>query len=171
MPVYMIRAGGNGPVKIGFSQHSARRLQTLQVGNPERLDLIREVPGDERAELWFHHEFKEFHITGEWFRFHHDMLTALPGSDELCEKIPRNISDVLWTHHYECGLLTARGIESRAKERDLPIAEVCRRANVAQSTFHRWKTGESGLTIGTYVKLLDVIHGAESAPTETDSQP
>lgn len=59
--------------------------------------------------------------------------------------------------------LTAEEFEILAKEAGLSVAEICRRAKVATSTFHRWKTGESGLTIGSYVKLLDALEGRSVA--------
>lgn len=65
-------------------------------------------------------------------------------------------------------VLTAKDFESRAKEVGLSIAELCRRAKVAQSSFHRWKTGDYGISIGTYSNLLDVLLAAESH-TESES--
>lgn len=65
--------------------------------------------------------------------------------------------------------LTADEFEALARGAGLSIAEVCRRAKVAPSTFHRWKGGESGLTIGSYVKLLDVIDAI--APTDPAGAP
>lgn len=63
-------------------------------------------------------------------------------------------------------VLTADDFEARARDAGMSMAEVCRRAKVAQSTFHRWKTGEAGMTLGSYAKLLEAIQS-----TESDSQP
>jgi transcriptional regulator with XRE-family HTH domain len=48
-------------------------------------------------------------------------------------------------------------LERRAKAKRLSIAEVCRRANVAPSTFARWKSGDSLPTIRVLRKIEDVI--------------
>ncbi len=45
MPVYLIQAGENGPVKIGHGRFPLRRLQNLQAGCPERLRLLGTIPG------------------------------------------------------------------------------------------------------------------------------
>lgn len=52
--------------------------------------------------------------------------------------------------------MTPSEMESMARERRLSIAQICREANVNQSTFQRWKQGSSP-TIGTYCDLLDAI--------------
>ncbi len=47
MSVYFIRAGDNGPVKIGTAEDVAGRLRELQCGNHEDLRLLRVVEGCE----------------------------------------------------------------------------------------------------------------------------
>lgn len=51
-------------------------------------------------------------------------------------------------------LLTPQEIEDRARLAGLSLAEVCRRANVAQSTFTRWKAGLSEPRLAVYRRLL-----------------
>lgn len=63
-------------------------------------------------------------------------------------------------------VLTADEFEALAKAAGLSMAEVCRRAKVAQSTFHRWKAGEAGMTLGSYAKLLDAVQAAETTQQE-----
>lgn len=77
MTVYIIRAGDNGPVKIGWSAGPAEgRMATLQAGSAERFKLLREMPGTRRAEAAMHLKFAAHRIDREWFHFHPDMLTA-----------------------------------------------------------------------------------------------
>lgn len=78
MPVYIVRAGDTENVKIGWAEDVDRRLVTLQSGCWLPLNVVRVVDHIRQAETWFHHRFAEFHINGEWFRFHPDMLTADP---------------------------------------------------------------------------------------------
>jgi transcriptional regulator with XRE-family HTH domain len=54
-------------------------------------------------------------------------------------------------------LLTAQEIETAAREAGLSMAEVCRRAGIAQSTFTRWKRGTTEPTIGVYGRLVKAI--------------
>ena len=61
--------------------------------------------------------------------------------------------------------LTAGQFEARAKGASLSIAEICRRANVAQSSFHRWKANDGkGINVGSYGKLIDALLAAETEP-------
>jgi hypothetical protein len=78
MPVYFIRAGEGGPVKIGTAIDVRARFSTLQTGHYERLTLIRQVEGAEAQERWLHAQFDTLRIRGEWFRFDPAMLTIQP---------------------------------------------------------------------------------------------
>ena len=60
-------------------------------------------------------------------------------------------------------LLTPADIEAKARSAGLTIAEVCRRAEIAQSTFWRWKHGATQPSIGVYGRLCSVIQSAEDA--------
>jgi hypothetical protein len=81
--VYFIRAGEDGPIKIGVAVRIAERLAALQTGTAAPLSLIREVPGSFAVEAWFHREFKNLHLSGEWFSFDPRMLSVNPPSDIL----------------------------------------------------------------------------------------
>lgn len=69
MAVYMIRGGTDGPIKIGHSNNPASRLVSLQIGNWVPLVIYRVFEGDEEEERRLHLLFREFRITGEWYRF------------------------------------------------------------------------------------------------------
>ena len=60
--------------------------------------------------------------------------------------------------------LSPQDVARIAKERGLSIAEVCRRAKIAPSTYHRWAGGKSGLTVTVYRKIRDVLAAAKAAP-------
>ena len=79
MPVYMIRAGEHGPVKIGWSANLTTRLASLQAANAEELRIIRKLDMGHGVEQWFHRHFADCCIRGEWFRFAPEMLTIEPG--------------------------------------------------------------------------------------------
>lgn len=85
MPVYVIRAGDVGPVKIGHSWAGGsvlvRRINALQVAHWERLRLIRLLVGDETVEYELHARFADLRIRGEWFNFSRLMLRDLGFED------------------------------------------------------------------------------------------
>jgi DNA-binding XRE family transcriptional regulator len=74
MPVYFLRAGHDGPVKIGWAINPDVRKRDLQTGHYERLKIIRTIDCDPKLERILHKYFAEHHITGEWFHFHSTML-------------------------------------------------------------------------------------------------
>lgn len=72
--VYIIQAGEDGDVKIGWAVNPRDRLKNLQTGNSLELRLLHfERIGSKRAaarvERWLHQEFGGHRIRGEWFRF------------------------------------------------------------------------------------------------------
>jgi hypothetical protein len=76
--IYFIRAGYSGPVKIGRADDPRSRLEYLQTGHYETLEIVRSLTGDFREERWLHQEFANLRIRGEWFHFSPDMLTVVP---------------------------------------------------------------------------------------------
>ena len=74
MPVYMIRAGENGPVKIGYAEHVALRLVKMQADNHERLTILRIFEGGQTEEAALHLLFADLRLNGEWFGFSRKML-------------------------------------------------------------------------------------------------
>lgn len=74
MPVYLIRAGANGPVKIGYALDPRGRLTELQVAHYEPLSILRMWEGGEPEEAMLHLRFADLCIRGEWFSFSRQML-------------------------------------------------------------------------------------------------
>lgn len=52
MPVYMIRAGDDGPDKIGVARDQRKRLRGLQTAHAESLHLIRILDGGPAGRLF-----------------------------------------------------------------------------------------------------------------------
>ena len=79
MSVYFIQAGGpEGAVKIGKANFVPSRCAQFQAVHYEQLKVIRVIVGGTKEERALHRRFVDLHIRGEWFRFHPDMLTAMP---------------------------------------------------------------------------------------------
>jgi len=66
--VYLVQAGANGPIKIGFSKDPQRRLTELQANQAPPLRLLATLPGGREEEARLHRLFAEHRHEGtEWF--------------------------------------------------------------------------------------------------------
>lgn len=61
---------------------------------------------------------------------------------------------------------TPSDIEGAAKEAGLSIVDLCREAEIAPSTFSRWKAGRTSLTTGACQRLVDAIKRKADATPE-----
>lgn len=78
--MYFIRAGREGPVKIGWASSQAnagKRLSALQTGSPTRLILVGLRPGSQADEKALHERFRQHRIGGEWFWPHSELLQEI----------------------------------------------------------------------------------------------
>lgn len=112
MPVYLIRAGEHGPVKIGFAKDPLRRIEDLQVANHETLYVLRILDGGLDTEAMLHARFSSLCVRGEWFTFHADMLGEL-GATEWHQPAKPTWEDV-WTPERRA----ARSEKVRASHQD-----------------------------------------------------
>lgn len=90
MPVYCIRAGENGPVKIGHSNDPVGRLSDLQIAHYETLRIIRLFHGGEAEEAALHMRFSDLHLRGEWHSFSRLMMGDV-GLVEIVTSDPQQI--------------------------------------------------------------------------------
>lgn len=65
--VYFIQVRGGGPIKIGATDHTGRRLKNLKGWCPLPLDIVCEISSTYFAEAFLHNMQKPFRIHGEWF--------------------------------------------------------------------------------------------------------
>lgn len=66
--VYFLQSGPAGPIKIGWSQDVARRIEELQTANALRLELLGTLPGRMEDEAALHTRFAHLRMEGEWFQ-------------------------------------------------------------------------------------------------------
>lgn len=59
--------------------------------------------------------------------------------------------------------LSAEAVETRARAAGLSLNELCRKAEIARSTFTKWKAGDKGLRVDSYDRMIGVIEAAEMA--------
>ena len=67
--IYLIEAGDNQFLKIGFTKNPGKRLSTLQSGNPLTLCIVSLVKGDKQLEARLHKKFAKGKVRGEWFLY------------------------------------------------------------------------------------------------------
>lgn len=65
--------------------------------------------------------------------------------------------------HIMTDLLTAEQIEARAKLAGLAMPDVCKLAEIAPSTFWRWKVGKTKPSIDVYQRLVAATEPSEAA--------
>ena len=73
--VYFIQSGTgkDAPIKIGVAKNVNKRLEILQIGNPDKLTVITAIKADNELQAYWleknlHKFFKSDCIRGEWFR-------------------------------------------------------------------------------------------------------
>jgi hypothetical protein len=81
MPVYFIRAGETGPVKIGWSHNPVARIRALDEGSPVPLRIIRLVDGDHQTERELHRRYRSLKLRREWFLYCPTMMGDLGLAD------------------------------------------------------------------------------------------
>jgi hypothetical protein len=76
--VYFIQAQ-SGPIKIGVSNSSARRLVAIQTDNHEPVSLLGVIASEEALalEASLHEQFAHLRLGGEWFRGAPDLLAYI----------------------------------------------------------------------------------------------
>lgn len=76
--VYFIRPVGMlGPIKIGYSETPAHRLETLMAWSPFPLEIAATVPGSFNLEQLLHRRFLSAHLHREWFNPVADLIKTV----------------------------------------------------------------------------------------------
>lgn len=64
--VYFIRQRRS--VRIGYASDPLARMDELQTANASRLIFVGAVPGNRELERTLRNAFREYRLSGEWFR-------------------------------------------------------------------------------------------------------
>lgn len=75
--VYFIRAGQ--AIKIGVSGNVRDRLSALQIGHPDKLELMGSIAGTVVTEAAIHTAFAPDRLRGEWFRASPGLVAFIKG--------------------------------------------------------------------------------------------
>jgi Meiotically Up-regulated Gene 113 (MUG113) protein len=65
--VYVVRADGDDPIKVGRAVDVRKRIAGLQTGNPRPLRLLHVLPGGAQLEWQLHYRLRNCRLVGEWF--------------------------------------------------------------------------------------------------------
>lgn len=131
MPVYMIRAGETGPVKIGYSVYPWGRLAELQVAHYETLRIVRLFEGGEPEEASLHIRFADLYLRGEWHSFSRLMM----GDVGLVEIKPEAIPELPPAPSLDLG----PRIASARKRARLSQRDVAALMGVSASAVAQWE--------------------------------
>ncbi|MGA2160286.1 MAG: GIY-YIG nuclease family protein [Dehalococcoidia bacterium] len=79
--IYFVQSGKAGPIKIGYTAKDdvKIRINTLQTGCIEPLNLLGVMAGTELQEKALHQFFHAYRIRGEWFQPHPKLLMYIMG--------------------------------------------------------------------------------------------
>ncbi len=80
--VYIIRQDTTDYIKIGYAHNTIIRIQNLQTGNPQALEVLSQIRCDSIAaaqeiESLLHQKYAEYGSGGEWFELPLDVLNDL----------------------------------------------------------------------------------------------
>ena len=83
--VYFFQKGRRQVIKIGYSGDHEERRQNLQAATPDRLRLIATIPGNKAVEAALHRRFREYKVTGEWYRLEGELAAYVAGLKDNSE--------------------------------------------------------------------------------------
>ncbi len=87
--VYFIGSEKMGKVKIGYSKDIYRRLQSLQIASPFKLEVLGFLENaNPKLEKKFHKYFSDLQVSGEWFELK-GRLVKIIDQCNLCGKHKR----------------------------------------------------------------------------------
>ena len=91
--VYFAQMGAAGPIKIGMAREPAKRIDTIQSGNPYPLTVLLTVApawtSTRDLERRLHHLFSNNRMRGEWFESTADLIWTIEMLESNCEQEPR----------------------------------------------------------------------------------
>lgn len=73
-----------GFIKIGWTTDWKSRVSSLQVANPEPIEILLVIGRPQIFEKTMHREFAEHRAHGEWFKDHEDIRAYIEDRKEEC---------------------------------------------------------------------------------------
>lgn len=97
--IYFIQQGNDGPIKIGHTTNVIRRLKSLQIGNPNWLQVLATAHGGHPLESELHARFQHLRLIGEWFEPAPELITYIRNIKSAFGRPQRVLGD---GDHEEC---------------------------------------------------------------------
>jgi hypothetical protein len=121
--IYFIRAGTDGPIKIGVADAPWQRLDTLQIGCPDKLCLLGVIcpKQDYIEERKIHTLFADERRRGEWFDASSRLLEYIKANAKALypeRKTSTHIDINVKSFGYDVWIVKYDGIEYEAKLTD-----------------------------------------------------
>lgn len=153
MPVYMIQAGENGPVKIGYSAEPDRRLMELQVAHWISLTLIRLLEGGEADEGVLHLRFNHLRLRGDWHSYSRELLGDVGLSDIPVGRLPD-----LPSLGFVATLPIGKRVAIARRRIGLSQRELAEMTGVSGSAVAQWETELGGIRSDRLIALATALH-------------
>jgi len=82
---YVYLMSCNDLVKVGCASHPRQRLNAFQIGNPYKLEIIKEYPtrNPRKDEQRLHKRLSSYHVRGEWYKLPGKLAVRLLMLDTL----------------------------------------------------------------------------------------
>lgn len=165
--VYVIRAKGASPIKVGRAHSVMQRMNELQTGNWLPLRLLHVVPGWTELEWQLHQRLSDSRISGEWFdgdaipgflQFAHGLADQMVDGFKLTGEVPdfRSIGEG-WFHRGKNGSVAEQRFTNE------PIEKIGRLSSAREDErFARCRPDNRDLRFK---------HAAEEVPTFSPHRP
>ena len=135
MSVYFIRAGENGPIRIGFSTQIFMRKKSLVPWSPYPLTLLAEIPdGTMAIEAMLHRRFHQYRFNRDWF-------SPAPEILSLIDEVKRGGTVVANEYElvYPVTAIYRRSTLRRVMNRmNIAPSELATAMGVKRQTVHSW---------------------------------
>lgn len=129
--IYFIKQGEH--VKIGFTNSLKKRLHTLQVSSPVKLEVIGLVKGEKEDEKNYHNTFRHINSNGEWFLY----------TDEIKNFTDSLDKDLMWKHGFTDEKTTPIGLIKKARlENNLSMRELGEILGITKQSVHEMEIRE-----------------------------
>lgn len=159
--IYFLRAGDSNHVKIGWSKdHTSliARIRILQTGHPLTLKIIRTIEGAPWGETWLHGFFSGARISGEWFKYHPDMIKV-----DIPKQKPDVVKKLTSRRPKRLPLVAASALSVYMHEHHIGLPEFASKMQVAHSTVWHWVKGNKFPARPQLMRIIDVTHGKVTA--------
>jgi hypothetical protein len=137
-------------VKIGCTNNIQKRLNQLQVGSINKLQVIGLIEGNYEDEKLHHIKFKHLNSSGEWFNYTEELETYINSLDR----------ELMWKYGFDKQDINILGlVKSCRLQENLSLEELGYRLGVTKQTVNELEIREvyGTASIKTIFKALNAM--------------